>query len=55
MTKPRANNEVPTIEKAGGKVAESPPAQLSEADLDDIIENLSDEALDGVSGGVEAG
>ncbi|MEI8299945.1 MAG: hypothetical protein WCH32_18260 [Pseudomonadota bacterium] len=54
MTKPRANNEVPTTEKNDVKAVESPPAQLSEADLDNIMEHLSDEALDAVAGGAEA-
>jgi hypothetical protein len=54
MTKLQANNEVPTTEKADAKAVESPPAQLSEADLDDIMEHLSDDAMDGIAGG-EAG
>lgn len=36
------------------KLVQSPPEQLSEADLDDIMEQLSDDAMDGIAGG-EAG
>ncbi|MEI8299946.1 MAG: hypothetical protein WCH32_18265 [Pseudomonadota bacterium] len=40
--------------KSGIKALESPPTQLSEADLDNIMEHLSDEALEGVAGGGES-
>ncbi len=54
MTKLQVNNEEPTTEKADVKAVQSPPEQLSEADLDDIMEQLSDDAMDGIAGG-EAG
>jgi len=54
MTKLQVNDEAPTAEKAGVKAVQSPPEQLSEADLDNIIEQLSDDAMDGIAGG-EAG
>jgi len=47
------NGAVPD-DKSGVKAVQSPPEQLSEADLDDIIEHLSDKDLDGVSAGGEA-
>jgi hypothetical protein len=53
MTKLQANNEAPTTDKADIKAVQSPPEQLSEADLNNIMEHLSDDEMDGVAAGAE--
>jgi hypothetical protein len=51
MSDEKLKNGTVPADKSGGKAVEPPPAQLSEADLDDIVEHLSDDAMDGIAGG----
>jgi hypothetical protein len=54
MSDEKLKNGTVPADKSVGKAVESPPAQLSEADLNNIMEHLSDDEMGGVAAGGEA-